>query len=304
MRAQLKNIICTTDFSELSNQAIPFGIALAREFGSKLYICHVIGPPATALYGEILIDPAEQRKEALEFVQEQLGKIMSPHAVEWEPLIAVGHIADEIKGLVEERAADLVITATHGRSGIKRLILGSVSARLIRTLPCPILVIPGPDQPAAAIKTRDFKFNRILVGCDFSAVSSLALQYGLSIAQEFQSELHLIHVIEPPVYRNFYRLKTETNNDFEPDLKDYLNEKLNKLIPEEARNWCRPQTILLEGKADEQLVDYAESNQIDLIVLGVRGQNLVEKLIVGSTTERVIGRAACPVLSVCERVQE
>jgi len=304
MRAQLKNLICTTDFSELSNQAIPFGIALAREFDSKLYICHIVAPPATALYGEILVDPDEQRNEALEFVQKQLSNLMAQHAIEWEPLISVGHIADEIATMVEEKAADLVISATHGRSGLKKLILGSVSARLIRTLPCPILVIPGPEQPAAAIKSRDFKFHRILVGCDFSAVSVSALRYGLSIAQEFQSELHLTHVLEPPAYRNLNHFKTDADDDFEPDLKDYLSTKLKKLIPDDARNWCRPQTILLEGKPDEQLAAYADSKRIDLIVLGVRGQSLVEKLFVGSTTERVIGRAACPVMSVCERVQQ
>ena len=304
MRVQLKHLICTTDFSDLSNRAIPYGIALANEFDARLYVCHVIGLPSAAIYGEILVDPEEQKNKALAFAQAQLKQIIGEQRLNWEPLISVGHIADEINRLAEDKMADLVITATHGRSGLKRLILGSVTGRLVRTLPCPILIIPGPQQDVPAVEIQGFKFQRILVGCDFSKVSSLALQYGLSMAQEFQSELHLVHVIEPPAYRNFNRSKTESGEDFEPDLRDYLKEKLRKMVPEDAHNWCTPKTILLEGKSDEELTGYAVSNKIDLIVIGVRGQGLVEKLFVGSTTERVIGRAACPVLSVCSRVQD
>jgi nucleotide-binding universal stress UspA family protein len=304
MRVQLKNLICTTDFSELSNRAIPYGISLANAFGAKLYVCHVIGLPSTAIYGEILVDPTEQHNKAQALAQAQLENIIGEQAIEWQPLISIGHIADEINHLAEEMRADLVITATHGRSGLRRLILGSVSGRLVRTLPCPVLIIPGHEQDVRPVEIQGFKFQRILVGCDFSTVSSLALQYGLSMAQEFQSELHLAHVIEPPAYRNFNRSKTKNGEDFEPDLRDYLNGKLKKMVPEDAQNWCTPMTTLLEGKSDEELTDYAVSQKIDLIVLGVRGQGLVEKLFVGSTTERVIGRAACPVLSVCARVQD
>jgi len=76
MRAQLKNLMCTTDFSELSNRAIPFGIALANEFEAKLYVCHVIGLPSTAIYGEILVDPDEHQNKAMEYAQAQLSKII------------------------------------------------------------------------------------------------------------------------------------------------------------------------------------------------------------------------------------
>ncbi len=304
MRVQIKNLICTTDFSELSNRAIPYAIALAKEYGAKLYVCHVVGLPTTAIYGEILIDPAEQQNKVLEYAREQLKQIIGKQPIDWEPHVSIGHTADEVNKLAEEKSADLLITATHGRSGLKRLILGSVTGRLIRTIPCPVLIIPGLQQDLPEVKTKTFKFHRILVGCDFSAVSSLALQYGLSIAQEFQSELHVVHVIEPPVYRNFNDSNTEVDIEFKPNLKDYLEEKLRMMIPEAAHNWCTPKTALLDGKSDEKVTGYAVDNQIDLIVLGVRGQGLVEKLFVGSTTERVIGRATCPVLSVCEKVQD
>lgn len=304
MRLQLKHIMCTTDFSDLSNRAIPYGFALAKEFDARLYTCHVIGLPATTGYGEVIADLVEQQNKALEYAHEELIRIIGKQQIDWEPLISAGHTADEITRLAEKTSTDLVVTATHGRSGLKRLLLGSVTERLIRTLPCPMLIIPGTEQNATLTKASDFKPKRILIGCDFSKVSTLAFEYGLSLAQEFQAELHLVHVVEPPDYRHLDRSGLEYGKDISADFLDHLTRKLEKLMPDDARHWCTPKTILLRGKPDEKLIDYADSNNIDMIVLGVRGQGLVEKMLVGSTTDRVIRRSTCPVLSVCLKVQQ
>jgi len=141
------------------------------------------------------------------------------------------------------------------------------------------------------------------VGCDFSPDSSLAFQFGLSLAQEFQSELHLAHVIEPPIYKDLLKPAREQGEELQQDLRDLLNEKLTGMVPEAARDWCKLKITLLGGQPHEELIKYAVVNDLDLIVLGVRGQSLVEKLFVGSTTDRVIHRAPCPVLSVRPTVQ-
>jgi len=303
MRVLLKRIICATDFSDLSNRAIPFAVSLAKEFSTKLYFCHVIGLPSTAIYGEILLDPTEQQDKAVRYAQEQLGSLIDPQQVEWEALIATGHTADEISRLAASKSADLVIAATHGRSGLKRFLLGSVTERLMRILPCPLLIIPGPAPDAFTVVDQPLRFKRILIGCDFSPDAALAFQHGLSLAQEFQSELYLVHVIEKPAYPIPVNKTTETGDDSQPVMQHHLKEKLAALIPPEALNWCSPNMVLLEGQPDEELTRYAVSQDIDLIVLGVRGQGLVEKLFVGSTTDRVVRRAPCPVLSVCKKAQ-
>ncbi|MEW6672111.1 MAG: universal stress protein [Thermodesulfobacteriota bacterium] len=304
MRVLFKRIICATDFSDLSNRAIPFALSLTREFGAKLYFCHVIGLPSTAIYGEILLDPTEQQDKAVRFVHEQLGRLVDPHQTDWEALISTGHTADEISRMAEMKSADMVIAATHGRSGLKRFLLGSVTERLMRILPCPLLVIPEPAADAPDAADRPLRFQRILIGCDFSADAEQAIRYGLSLAQEFQSELYLVHVIEKPAYPIPGDHAAGTENDFESVMRNHLMEKLAALIPPEATNWCSPKMVLLEGPPDEELTRYAVSEHIDLIVLGVRGQGLVEKLFVGSTTDRVVRRAPCPVLSVCPKAQE
>jgi nucleotide-binding universal stress UspA family protein len=300
MRVLIKRIICATDFSDLSNRAIPFAVSLAKEFNTKLYFCHIIGLPSTAIYGEILLDPTEQQDKAVRYAQEQLDSLIDPQSVDWEALIATGHTADEISRLAQEKSADLVIAATHGRSGLKRFLLGSVTERLMRILPCPLLVIPEPAADAPAAADQPLRFQRILIGCDFSADADLALQHGLSLAQEFQSELHLVHVIEKPAYAIPPDKASGTEDPVQPVREHQLKDILSALIPPEALNWCSPKIVLREGKPDEELTRYAVSRNIDLIVLGVRGQGLVEKLFVGSTTDRVIRRAPCPVLSVCK----
>jgi nucleotide-binding universal stress UspA family protein len=297
MKVQLKNIICATDLSDLSNRAIAYGIGLAKEFEAKLLVCHVIDLSSAAVYGEGIAYPLNQQNRIINYTHEHLKELIGEPPVAWEPIIRIGHTADEIARVVEEKSADLVISATHGRSGLKRLILGSVAGRLMHTLSCPLLVFRSAE-PDLVTTDQPFHLDRILVGCDFSPDSTLAFQFGLSLAQEFQSELHLVHVIEPAVYKNLVKPSREAEKESEHDLSEQLKERLGSMIPDEARHWCTPKTTLLAGYAHEELTKYAVVNKIDLIILGVRGHGLVETLFVGSTTDRVARQAQCPVLSV------
>ncbi|RLC08408.1 MAG: universal stress protein [Deltaproteobacteria bacterium] len=303
MRTPLKNIICTTDFSDYSNHAIPYGIALAKEFDAKLYVCHVITLSSALVYGESTSDFEDVPERMTTYAHEQIKQLLGEQPVDWKPLITIGHVADEIAHLAKEKGADMVISATHGRSGLKRLILGSVTERLMHTLPCPFLIVRSPERAFVAPASQEIKLRQILVGCDFSADSLLAFQYGLNLAQEFQSDLHLVHVIEPPVYEDLLRPGVEAAEKSQQTLRDRLNQDLKDMIPEEAWNWCSPKATLLVGHPHEELTKYALINGIDLIVLGVRGLRLVERLFVGSTTGRVVRRAPCSVLSVCAKPQ-
>jgi nucleotide-binding universal stress UspA family protein len=303
MRKQFKNILCATDFSDFSNHTVSYGVALAKEFEAKLFICHVIDLSSVAIYGEFQLDPVGQQNRIMEDANAQLEDLTGNQPVAWEPLITVGKPADEIARAVEEKEIDLVITATRGRSGLKRIILGSVTERLMRTLACPLLVMSSPEHDPVGTADREFKLKKILVGCDFSPDSDQAFNHGLSLAQEFQSELHLAHVIEPPAQPDLLKGETSVTFEIREDYRDLLTNKLKDMVPEEAGNWCTPQTSLLEGQPYEELVNYAESNDIDMIVLGVRGHGLVKTLFLGSTTDRVIRRSPCPVLSVSSKVQ-
>jgi len=298
MRVQVKSIICATDFSDHSNHAVTYGIALAKEFGAKLYVCHVIDLVSADMYGTGFSDPLEQKNRITDYSIEYIERLIGEQPFVWEPIVKIGHTAHEIARVAEEKDVDFAVLATHGRAGLKRFVLGSVTERLMQTLTCPLLIVRNPKRDLVLPAVQEIRPQRILVGCDFSPDSNLAFQYGLNFAQEFQSELHLAHVIQTPVYKDLLMPAVEPKEGLQQDLRDQLKEELLNMVPEEARHWCTPITTLLAGQPYEELTKYVVIHNVDLTVLGIRGHSLVETLFVGSTTDRVIRQAPCPVLSV------
>jgi len=224
---------------------------------------------------------------------------MQNQQLEWVPLVTAGLPPDEISKYVAMHQIDLVVAATHGRSGLKRVFLGSVTERLMRSLACPLLIVRSSEGDDMLKDGSSISFKKILVGCDFSSFSDLAFEYGLSLAQDFESELHLIHVIETPVYKDILKTSAAAGNSPETALYDQLNAKLSEKVPDESAIWCRPKTSLLAGRSYEEIIKFAVLNSIDLIILGIRGRNLIEVLLTGSTTDRIVRQGPCPVLSVC-----
>lgn len=285
MKTKIHRILCATDFSDVSRIVVPYSIELAAELNAELYVCHVIDLPTISVYGEAVFDPITQQQRFMDFARREIEKEIQDAPVETTPLVTIGHSTEEITRLASDYDVDLVVAATHGRSGLKRLFLGSVTARLMRILSCPILVLRTIEELEKPHR-QTIPFKRILVGCDFSRDSDAALQRSLNIAQEFESELHLVHVVE-------------SGEPASGDLNEAIREKLSSMVPEDAMNWCEGvKTSVLEGKPHAELIRYADIHEIDLIALGVRGQGMVESLFVGSTTDRVVRRAPCPVLSV------
>ncbi|MGD8388426.1 MAG: universal stress protein [Desulfobacteraceae bacterium] len=301
MRIHIRRILCTTDFSVCSGDTVPYAAAMAKEYGAELFVCHVVDLPPASSFGETLLDPEVYWADSLREAGERMETLMQGVPVAWEPLVLGGSVAESVARIAEEKEVDLVVTATHGRSGLQRLFLGSVSEKLMRILPCPLLVTRSPEPETPRQVNEPIRFDRILVGCDFSPDSELAFRHALSLAQEFQSEIHMAHVIEPQAYRDLTH-PSASSDEARSGLRDELEEKLYAMIPGEALNWCEPRTVLLAGQPYEELVKYAVLHKLDLMTLGFRGRGLVETLLVGSTTARVVRQAPCPVLSVRPRL--
>jgi nucleotide-binding universal stress UspA family protein len=299
MKININKILCTTDLSELSNISLSAGVALAKEFNAKLYVCHIIDLTIQAAYGDVVLAPLELQNQTTEYAFDHISRFIGDQDIDWEPLVTTGHPSDEISRLVSEHRIDLAVVATHGRSGLKRLVLGSVTERLMRILPCPLLIVRSLESDDTAVQQFSLNIKKILVGCDFSPYSALAFQYGLSLAQEFESEVHLVHVIETPAYKGMMKFSVGQGEDFEKILHTQVKEKLLEMIPKESFTWCEPKIVLLAGHPYEEIIKHSLLNQIDLIVLGIRGRNLIEALFTGSTTDRVLRQSPCPVLSVC-----
>jgi nucleotide-binding universal stress UspA family protein len=305
MKVVFKNVLCTTDLSDFSNMSVYYGAALARVFEATLHLCHVVDLPIVSVHGEAFTYPPDYAQTLKEDALRQMDTLMNPLQVKWVPHVEMGAIAHTVSDLVGSTQADLVISASHGRSGLKRLLLGSVTEQLLRSIRHPFLVVTAPEkrdddiaeQRITRNTVENFRLKKILVGSDFSQDSANAVTYGFSLAQDFQSELHLVHVVEPFAYSDAL-MPDPMTAEVRTDLDALLTGRLESLVPAEARNWCDVKTNCLAGRPHEELVKYAVLHAVDLIILGIRGRGLVETLLLGSTTDRVIRRVTCPVLAV------
>ncbi|MDL2275629.1 universal stress protein, partial [Desulfosarcina sp. OttesenSCG-928-G10] len=162
------------------------------------------------------------------------------------------------------------------------------------TITCPLLVVTPPEAEKAGTPCQGFCFQQIMVGCDFSDDSKNAVDYGFTFARMGETDLHLVHVVEPPP-----DLPEAMREGVLESIKNSARKQLQELAPE-AESGPRNQVHLAceMGKPFEALTAYAQAHDVDLIVLGVRGHGLVESMMLGATTDRVIRSVSCPVLSV------
>ncbi len=284
----LRNVLFTTDFSQVSETALLFAESIARRYGSKLTVAHAISPLETRMvppegWGacqQALDEAAGQQMNYLE------QRLRGPHEV----VIQHGLVGDVISELIKETDADLLVMATHGRSGLGRLLLGSVAEEVFRRASCPVLTI-GPK--ASSLAPHEAEFKEIIFATDLSP-QSLAAPYALSLAQEFQARLTLVHIVPPDAGPGAYS---------EYSVEAWTGE-LRSLVPEDAALWCRPECDVRFGAPAAGILEVAAEKRADLIVLGARSaaQHLgAATHAVAATAHGVVSRAACPVLTVRER---
>jgi nucleotide-binding universal stress UspA family protein len=199
-----------------------------------------------------------------------------------------------ILSLAAESATDLVVLGTHGRSGFERLMLGSVTEKVVRKASCPVLTVPRRAEGAP----EHAPFGRILCGVDFSEASRRAVDYGLSLAQEAKARVTLLHVVEWLPDESFSKYPQFDVDHFRRTLLTDARVKLEQLVPEDARNWCEPDTKLVCGKPYQEILRVASEERSDLIVLGVHGRGAIDRMLFGSTTQAIVRQAACPVLTI------
>ncbi|MDR0549990.1 MAG: universal stress protein [Deltaproteobacteria bacterium] len=290
----LPAIVCATDLSEASNKAIPLAAFIAKSFQTRLIVAHVIDLPAVTPYGETMVDPQELRARVEEATRVQLSDILAPkELVDWELRISLGYPAKEIQQIVSETNAGLLVAATHSRSGLERFLLGSVSRKLMFTLNVPFLIIPG-SLPLE--RTSMNRVDSIMIACDFSEDSDLALNMGFEMARRLESKLTLATVIDQGQLNQILTTDPQREHAVADRLLNELNSKLGAFTPDDLKD--RTSLAVLAGHPHEELNKYAILNHVDLIVMGVHGRGFIENLVVGSTTDRLVRLGQFPVLAV------
>jgi nucleotide-binding universal stress UspA family protein len=298
---EIRRILCPIDFSDVSRRALDHAVAIARWYKAGITAVHVdssieiAGFPAPML-GVPATWPITDRAELAASLQHFVEAESAP-GVPIEMLVREGRAVDGILAQAGEMKADLIVIGTHGVSGFERLVLGSVTEKVLRKAACPVLTVP-PAIPDA-VPAGPVMFKRILCAMDFSDCSLQALTYAMSLAQEADGRLSVVHVLTS------HRLPDAVLADqhlsvleYQRRREDEAKRRLDDAVPSTALAYCQVESTILRGKPWREIVRVADSQHSELIVLGVHGRGAADLLFFGSTAQQVVRHASCPVLTL------
>lgn len=307
---EIRRVLCPIDFSDHSRHALDCALAIARWYGSRVTLLHVytrwppedVTPPSRlegALYSpspDVEIDREALRRQMRDLVPEPAGEGVEVDV----SLREAENVHREILAQAAATTADLIVIGSHGRTGFERLLLGSITEKILRKATCPVMVVPpraADLDPAVPVQ-----FKRILCPIDFSPGSEVALPYALSLAEEADARLTLVHAIEiPPELYPSRDARHEHVAEIRAAAEAERLRALRALVPDGLDDYCTVETVVAEGRASREILRLAAERRSDLIVMGVQGRGAVDLLMFGSNTHEVIRAAPCPILTIRAR---
>jgi len=288
----VRRILCPTDFSETSAHAVEQAAAIAGYYNASMFALHVVPPIDPSVDAGSLDSLREQTAAAFEDVTKAGLKL----DVAVEVGSPIRHILDRAASL----PADLIVMGTHGAGGFEHLVLGSVTEKVLRKAPCPVLTVPPRMQSRSRLP-----FQRLLCATDFSDASASAVRFARSLAGESGACLTLLHVLEWPWHEPpqppIDELPLEQGFAlamFRRDAETRARKQLESLVPQSR---SRVRIDVVSGTPYEQVLAVADRDKADLIVLGVGRRSALNLSLLGSTANHVVRAAACPVLTLRDR---
>lgn len=294
---EIKGILFPTDFSRCAEQALLHALYLSKQYQAQLHILHAIVLQGyTTNYSDYDFADLKAVHKQMEYIaMKQMSSLLESHHSD---LVRIQQVrkrgiaaAPVIVDYAKDQDIDLIVMGTHGRRGLGHLFLGSVAEEVVRFAPCPVLTIKERQE----LKPIE-ELDRILVPVDFSKYSRLALRYAKQIATSYDSHLQLLHVVERPIQPAFYL--AEHFYDVTERIRSRSKGELEKLFQETEGPELSAEFHVFEGRASVEIAEFAKSHGSDLIVIATHGLTGLEHLVIGSTTEKVVRRAACPVFTV------
>jgi nucleotide-binding universal stress UspA family protein len=303
-RVGLTQVLIATDFSDASQRALAYAIAIARRYSSALSIVHAIPPePREPIPMETLPRGLNRRRLDAEQEMKNLREEVEIDDLNHHTLLEPGRVWDVLGSVIQRESVDLLVMGTHGRGGLKKLALGSVAEQVLRLAPCPVLTI-GPH--VAPPGSGPVEFRRILFATDFGSAANKAFPYALSLAENYEAKLVLLHMVPPlPIndlgpaaYGPSNYAAVEYTNWQQATRAESMS-KLRKLIPASADLAAEPEYIAAMDFLPEGILETATAHQIDLIVMGANRTSSprIAAHSPWALTHEVICRAECPVLT-------
>jgi nucleotide-binding universal stress UspA family protein len=282
---RVKRIMVPVDFSGPSKKGVNYGLSLASEFGSRLVLTH-IAPFDSSLHDRakaqlLQLIPADRREQ-----------------LDFEIIVKAGDIRQELLAAVEEKEIDLVVMGSRGRSYFERMLLGSVTERLLRKLHVPILTVSHLDPEREIQTTGPVPLQRIVYATDLSEASEAGLEFSIRLAHGLDAHLTVVHVVQA-VDVALYGMETASfMPDYAAEARAHATELLNKLVALVSNGSVPITTVVADGVPYEAINRISEQNHADLIVINLQGKGMLERALLGTTAERVIRTAHVPVLSL------
>jgi nucleotide-binding universal stress UspA family protein len=294
---EIRSILYPIDFSEASRHALEHAVVLAKWYESRITALHVVHAPLFPQPPILVAGFAEAKAPAVpnhKACEEEMEAWLEPaHRVglKTDAIVDDGNAAVRILERASSLQADLIVMGTHGLSGFERFVLGSVTEKVLRKATCPVMTVPP-----AAVTAAKVPYTRLLCPVDFSESSSAALRFAFSLAEESNANLTILHVVDWPDEGLLAQRFDEP--EFRRRVEEEARSRLEALVPDDVREWCKPSTKIAYGKPYREVLQTAEGEGTDLIVIGVRGRNALDLMVFGSTTNHVVRRAPCPVLTM------
>jgi nucleotide-binding universal stress UspA family protein len=289
-------IVLATDFSESGLKAYRYAVSLALGLKARLLILNVLPTamtldpefPVSALYLKQLHEESKAELERLSLRAEQDG-------VQFETRQIPGDPGDRIISTADEEKAALIVLGTHGRTGLDRVLLGSVAEKVVRGAHCPVMTVCGTEAAAEPPLGALIPVDCFLVPMDFSECAQEAFEFAVSLAKPVGGALRLVHAFEPSAYPLDFSLFRVTD---EKALHARMRERLRELVAILRTQGVSAEEACQVGLPPEVILAQANRTPGSIIVMGTHGRRGWQHLTMGSVAERVIRHAACPVLTV------
>jgi nucleotide-binding universal stress UspA family protein len=276
---RLKNVLFTTDFSSASLAAMPYAAAIVRAFGGKLHLGHI---EAAAPLSAGLADPHLYEAVGKEAAEHLAALRTSPDLQGLQPalVLAEGNFKSELQKIVSRDNIDLVVTGTRGRTGLRKMLLGSITEEICRDVTCPILTVgPGMSFNQAAA------FRPVLFPTNISDLSRKAVPYIAMLAREFGAQVTVLHVLAPH----------EGIGENHKSLPESVRAGMAMTYPELAA--MKAEFMVAYGDTAETVMRVAREKNAGLIAMRIRNA-FRPGVLRERTAYRIIAGATCPVVTV------
>ena len=282
-QVSLKTILFATDFSDASEKAVAFTAALARKHQSKVFIAHVLPEPQPAVTRPGISERDERIRATAAMQLQDFATSALFRPVKHEELLLEGSCWSVLEQVIEDKGIDLVILGTHGRSGVGELLLGSVAEAVFRHSPCPVITV-GPHS--RLLHTVEAEIDRVLYTTDLGGHYD-ALPYAISIAEENNAQLIMLHVLEGTAVLPY---------DVPENWAEQAKHQMRDLLPNNLRD--STEFLAEMGRPAREILATSLIHNVDLIVMGVHADGHGPAHTPWAVAHQVVGRAPCPVMTV------